>query len=162
MPVDVPSSRALSACVLCALVGCDLAYPEVAVVNKTSQVVVLRDLSFSGCAWSAVLAYGEATSPGRCLPGTDRIHFAKLDAAAYCRAQAQDGTLPGICACDADGGVAAGRDGGVDSGLVNPVPTWFNYQTVSMKRVGYGDFRLFEITLDDMEQDFSIPGPYGH
>ena len=25
-----------------------------------------------------------------------------------------------------------------------------------------GDYPVFEITLDDWEQDFSIPGPYGH
>jgi hypothetical protein len=53
-------------------------------------------------------------------------------------------------------------DGGVDSGLVNTVPIWFNYQTISTKHVDYGEFRIFTITLDDIEQDFSVPGPYGH
>jgi hypothetical protein len=45
---------------------------------------------------------------------------------------------------------------------VNTVPTWFNYQTISLKHVEDGQFRLFEITAADMEQDFSVPGPYGH
>jgi hypothetical protein len=58
--------------------------------------------------------------------------------------------------------IEAAPDGGVDSGLVNTVPTWFNYQTISTEQVGYGEFRIFAITLDNIEQDFSIPGPYGH
>jgi hypothetical protein len=119
--------------VLCALPlaasGCDLAYPEIVVLNKTRKQIVLRNISFSGCAWSTVLADGEATSPGLCLPGEDRVHFEKLDASAY---------------------------------AVDAIPTWFSYQTSTVHRVGYGDFRVFELTADDMEQDFSVPGPYGH
>ena len=128
------------------LAGCDLAYPEVVVVNKTAAPIQLRNLSFNGCAWDAVLAYGEATSPGRCLPGDDRVHFEKFDAAAYCRESCADGGTP-------DGGSAA-------SG--SEIPTWFNYQTVTIHHVDYGDFELLEVTTDDMEQDFSVPGPYGH
>jgi hypothetical protein len=142
------------------LVGCDLVYPEVAVVNKTSDPILIKNLSFNGCVWDTVLANDVATSPGRCLPGEDHIHFQKLDAEEYCQEQAQDGTLAGVCPCD--GGVAASRDGGISEGLVNTVPTWFNYQTVTVKKVDYGNFYLFEITLDDMEQDFSVAGPYGH
>jgi hypothetical protein len=142
---------------LLALVGCDLAYPEVVVVNRTAAPIQLRNLAFSGCVWDRVLGYGEATSPGRCLPGDDRVHFEKLDTAAYCREQAEDGTIDGLCPCD--GGVP---DGGDDAGTTNPVPTWFNYQTVTVHRVGYGEFHVFEVTVDDMEQDFSVPGPYGH
>ena len=41
------------------LAGCDLAYPEVVVVNKTAAPIQLRNLSFNGCAWDAVLAYGD-------------------------------------------------------------------------------------------------------
>jgi hypothetical protein len=125
---------------LACLGGCDLAYPEVVVINRTGEGLLVKNPSFNGCVWNTVLAYGQATAPDRCLPGADRVHFQKLDVAAY--------------AATADGGVAA--DGGLAS------PTWFNYQTVSVKRVDYGDFRVFEITRDDMEQDFSIPGPYGH
>jgi hypothetical protein len=150
---------------LFSLIGCDLAYPEVAVVNKTGEHILLRNLSFNGCAWNTTLAYGVATSPGRCLPGKDRVHFEKFDAAAYCREQAGDGTITGICPCK-DGGVEVdadgGSDAGVDPGLVNQTPLWFNYQTVSVHRVEYGDFQLIEIKLNDMEQDFSVSGPYGH
>jgi hypothetical protein len=158
-----PVSRWLS--VLCVsgvplLTGCDLDYPEVAVVNRTQDPILLKNPSFGGCVWNTVLANGAATSPGRCLPGDDHVHFQKLDAAEYCAEQAADGTLPGVCPCD--GGVEASRDGGIQEGLVNAVPTWFNYQTVSVRHASYGQFYLFEITLDDMEQDFSVPGPYGH
>lgn len=52
--------------------------------------------------------------------------------------------------------------GDTDPALINEEPTWFNYQTVSTRRVDYGDLIVIEITLDDMEQDFSVPGPYGH
>jgi len=120
--------------------ACDLAYPEVVIVNRTSEAILVKNPSFNGCVWNTVLAYGQASTPDRCLPGGDRVHFQKLDVAASEAA--------------ADGGVTA------DGGLAPP--TWFNYQTVSVKRVDYGDFRVFEITPDDMEQDFSIPGPYGH
>jgi hypothetical protein len=140
--------------------GCDLDYPEVAVVNRTQDPVLLKNPSFNGCVWNTVLVNGAATSPGRCLPGDDHVHFQKLDAAKYCAEQAEDGTLPGVCLCD--GGVASSRDGGIQEGLTNAVPTWFNYQTVTVKHTSYGHFYLFEITLDDMEQDFSVPGPYGH
>ncbi len=148
------------ALVATSLVGCDLVYPEVAVANKISDRILLKNPRFSGCVWNTVLANGEATSPGRCLPGADNVHFQKLDVGAYCQEQATDVTLAGLCPCD-DGGVSS-QDGDVDPGLVNTVPTWFNYQTISVKHVDDGQFRLFEITADDMEQDFSVPGPYGH
>jgi hypothetical protein len=151
--------------VLCAgivplLGGCALDYPEVAVVNRTQDPVLLEKPSFNGCVWNIVLANGESTSPGRCLPGDDHVHFQMLDAAKYCQNQAKDGTLPGVCSCD--GGAASSRDGGIQEGLVNAVPTWFNYQTIAIEHVEYGHFYRFEITLDAIEQDFSVPGPYGH
>ena len=122
---------------LAAAVGaCDLAYPEVVVVNRTRPALLVRKPSFNGCVWETVLDYGQATSPGRCLPGADRVHFQKLD-------------------------LAAAADGGVGDGAVE-APTWFNYQTVATRHVDYGDFRILEITSDDLEQDFSRPGPYGH
>jgi len=134
------AAHALVALGIAWLCGCDLAYPEVVIVNRTSEGLLVRNPSFNGCVWNAVLACGQATTPDRCLPGADRVHFQKLDVAAY--------------AVAADGGAAS------DGGLAPP--TWFNYQTVSVKRVDYGDFRVFEITRGDMEQDFSVPGPYGH
>jgi hypothetical protein len=127
----IPAARlALLAAVALPLGACNLAEPEVVVVNRVDEHVLLRNVGFNGCLWSGVLAFGEATAPGDCLPGTDRVHFEKLDVRTPC---ADDGA-----------------------------PMWFAYQTVSVKRVDYGDFRIFEITLDDLEQDFSVPGPYGH
>jgi len=140
-----------------AAAGCDLAYPEVVVTNDTAETVQLRNISFSGCAWGDVLAFGEATSPGQCLPGKDRVHFEQLDFAAYCREQAEDGTLEGVCPCG-----ASEDDVETMEELTNVEPTWFSYQTASVKHVDYGDFRTFEIRLSDMEQDFTVPGPYGH
>ena len=122
----------LSALLALGLVGCDFAYPEVVVVNRTGERILLKNVSFNGCVWDEVLAFGDATSPGRCLPGEDRIHVQKLDLASACQ-QADD-----------------------------EEPNWFNYQTLSARRVDYGSFHLFEITADDLEQDFSVPGPYGH
>jgi len=110
--------------------GCDLAYPEVVVVNRTGAHILLRTPSFNGCVWDVVLADGDATTPGRCLPGEDRVHFQKLD-------------------MDQEVGTTQ-------------TATWFNYQTTSTKRVGYGSFHVFEIRLEEIEQDFSTPGPYGH
>ena len=135
--------------------GCDLGYPEVVVVNRMGEHVLIRDPSFGGCVWNAVLGHGDTTVTGRCLPGEDRVHFKKFDAEAYCRDQAEDGTLPGVCPCD-------GEPGEPDPALTNEVPAWFNYQTVSTRRADYGDFVVIEITADDIEQDFSVPGPYGH
>ncbi len=148
---------------LTAAAGCDEAYPEVVVVNRTDEHVLIKNASFNGCAWDGVLAFGEATSPGRCLPGEDRVHFQRYDAEAYCREQAEDGTIEGVCPCEGDASLAdAGVDAGVDTESTDVEPRWFNYQTLFVRRVHYGDFRVFEITLDDMEQDFSVPGPYGH
>ncbi len=144
--------------VLClATAGCDLAYPEVVVTNQTAEAVQLRRVSFNGCAWEGVLAFGDSTSPGRCLPGEDRVHLERLDAAAYCRERAEDDALDGLCPCDASSGDAEPREG-----LTDAEPTWFNYQTVDARTVRYGEFYRFEITLAELEQDFSVPGPYGH
>ncbi len=140
--------------------GCESTYPEVVVVNRTGEQILLKGLSFNGCLWDEVLAYDEATSPGFCLPGKGRIHFQKLDAKTYCKEQVADGTIDGLCPCDTDASPVTKRE--IDPGLVDETPNWFNYQTVSVKRVEYGDFYLFEITKGDMEQDFSVPGPYGH
>lgn len=131
---------ALSFMAVC-LVGCELDYPEVVVVNRTADPVLLKSPSINGCVWNTVLANGVATSPGRCLPGSDRIHFQKMDAETYCQQQTV---------------------GGDNDGLTSSVPVWFNYQTRTAKNIDYGHFYLFELTLDDMEQDFSVPGPYGH
>jgi hypothetical protein len=146
----------------CSQLACSSVYPEIVVVNETNDFISLKNVSFSGCLWSEVLKMGDTTTVGQCLPGDDRIHFQKFDAAEYCRAQAEDATIPGICPCnEADAGVAA-APGANKFGLVNDLPFWFNYQTQSVKHARYGEFHRFVITLDDFEQDFSVPGPYGH
>ncbi len=119
------------------LTACDADYPEVVVVNRISENVVIRDPSFSGCRWNVTLDFGDTTVPKRCLPGSDKVHFQKLDLAKYAADLAE-----------------AGSD--------TPAPMWFNYQTVDAKQVDYGDFNVLDVTADDLEQDFSIPGPYGH
>jgi hypothetical protein len=140
--------------------GCDLSYPEVIIVNQTTDTMQLKNPSFSGCIWNHVLAYGDATSPKRCLPGDDRIHFQRFNAEAYCQDRIGNGTLAGTCPCD--GGTATALDGGIDAEPPNIEPTWFNYQTISSRHASYGQLYRFEVTLADLEQDFSIPGPYGH
>jgi hypothetical protein len=150
--------RAALALALVTCAGCDLAYPEVVIVNRTADTMLLKNPSFSGCLWSVVLANGDATSPRRCLPGGDHVHFQRFDAEAYCQDRIADCTLSRAATCD--GGAAL--DAGTDQEPPSTEPTWFNYQTSSSKHVAYGNFYRFEITLDDMEQDFSIPGPYGH
>ncbi|MFH0899964.1 MAG: hypothetical protein V2A73_04970 [Pseudomonadota bacterium] len=128
-----------------ALGGCDLVYPEVVVVNKTAEHILIKNPSYNGWVWSAVLAYEDSTTPGRCLAGEDRVRFEKLDLEQHCEE------------------TGAG-DGAASLSLSSeqPQPRWFPYQTVSVRQVDYGDFRVFELTLDDMEQDFSAPSPYGH
>lgn len=115
----------LAALLALGLAGCDLAYPEVVVVHRAGERYLLRDLSFNGCLWDSVLADGEATPPGLCLPGEDRVRFRRLDLRG-------DGEA-----------------------------LWFNYQSAP-RQAGYGELRRFELTLGEMEQDFSVPGPYGH
>ncbi len=140
--------------------GCDFAYPEVVVVNRTNEHILLKNVSFNGCVWDEVLGFEDATSPERCLPGEDKIHFQKFDVESYCLEQAQDGTLEGVCPCEPVQDSDSDED--INAGLMDEEPNWFNYQTISIKQIDYDDFYLFEITLEDMEQDFSVPGPYGH
>jgi hypothetical protein len=85
--------------------------------------------------------------------GSDR------DAAAYCQAQVEDDNLPGLCLCENED---AAPEDPHDLGLISQSPLWFNYQTISGKQVHYGSFYRFVLTGDDLEQDFSVPGPYGH
>ena len=139
------------------LAGCDLGYPELIVVNQTDDTIQLRNISFNGCVFPGVLPYGEATSPLRCLPGKEPVRFEKFDAANYCRDQAKDATVDGVCPCDGEPDPTR-----ADKGLVNPKPMWFNYMTRTRHRLDYGDLRVIEITRDEMEQDFSVVGPYGH
>jgi len=134
---QVPRSR-LWLLAIGGLLGCDLRYPEVVVVNRIDTAVVIRNPSFNGCRWEATLNYGDATVPRRCLPGRDQVHFQKLDLDQFAEQR-------------------------MDPEEATTGPLWFNYQTVAQWTVDAGDFRVIEVQGGDaLEQDFSIPGPYGH
>lgn len=129
-----------------ALAGCEQSYPELVIINNTAESILVRNPSFNGCRWNQVLALGQATTPGRCLPGTDRVHFEKYDV----REQLDELEA------------RAGDAGSVDADPGELRPMWFPYQTRTVRRVGCGELYRFELRLDDMEQDFAVPGPYGH
>ena len=139
--------------------GCDLAYPEVIVVNEIDEAVLVREVSFNGCTWSEMLWYEDATSAGRCLPGKDHIHVQRFDAENYCTEQVEDGDLPELCFCDQE---SAPAEDPFDLGIIDRTPLWFNYQTTYDLEVGYGDFVRVVLRAGDLEQDFSVTGPYGH
>lgn len=151
---SAPALAALLAGLSALNAGCDLAYPEVIVVNDTSPEVLLRKVSFNGCLWEGVLAYGEATSPGRCLAGEDRVHFEKLDARAYAREQATEGMLDD---CGYPGCEPVPSEERPD-----PESIWFAYRSTSTLSAEWGGLHRIEIRLDAIEQDFAVPGPYGH
>lgn len=136
-----------------ALAGCENAYPEVVVVNDIGEQVLIKEVSFNGCYWGDVLAHGEVTSPQRCLPGADRVRFKKLDLEKYC-AKVPDA---GGSACD--GGPA---EACTPSSSTSTEPLWFSYQTVADHEADLGEFRRIEVHVGDLEQDFSVSGPYGH
>jgi hypothetical protein len=153
------SFRSCSLAAALLVIGCGPEDPEVIVVHGLDEDVLVRSISFLGCKWDMVLAAGDATSPQFCLPGEDRVHFQKLDASEYCERQVEDGNIPELCACDEAG---AGEGDPFDLDVVDREPPWFNYRTVSVKRVEHGSFGRWVLTQDDLEQDFAVPGPYGH
>ena len=138
--------------------ACEELYPEVVVTNNTEEYILIRNISFNGCKWDETLAFEETSSPGRCLPGSDRIHFQRFNPKNYCIEQVDDGTIEELCFCNEEDDPA---DDPMDTGLINEEPLWFNYQTKQSFDIS-GGFHTFELTADDMEQDFSVPGPYGH
>jgi len=135
-------------------VSCDYLQPRVVVVNKTAEHILIKDPCFNGTIWNMVLAYGESTPQRQCLSGSGNVHFKKFDAFQYCRKQ-KEGTIDSLCDCS-DAKVIR------DSGLINTTPFFFNYQTVSTIDAESNDLVIIELKLDDMEQDFSVPGPYAH
>ena len=146
----------LFSCLLAAfMVSCQIMEPEIVVVNNIAPDVMVRDPSFGGTVWNTVLAYGQATSPRRCLSGGHRVHFKKIGMFEYCRDQARYGQIDSLCMCDSSWASS-------DTDIIDSTPLWFNYQTISSREAGCGDLIVFELTASDMEQDFSVPGPYGH
>jgi hypothetical protein len=137
------------------LSACQMMEPEVVVINKIAPEVLVRNPSFNGVVWNTVLRYGEATTPERCLRGEGNVHFQKFDAHYYCRRQSEYGLIDSICMCDSSWLSA-------DTDVISTTPLWFNYQTKHTIDATYGGFQVIELTADDLEQDFSVPGPYGH
>jgi hypothetical protein len=129
--------------------------PEVAIVNNIAPEVLVRNPSFNGVVWNTVLRYGEATSPERCLGGEGNAHFQKFNAHSYCRRQSEYGLIDSICMCDS----SWVSD---DTDVISATPLWFNYKTMRSTDARYGSYQRIELRADDMEQDFSVPGPYGH
>jgi hypothetical protein len=134
------------------LVACELVNPEVSVQNDLGVPVQIRDISFNGCAWPVVLAPGEATSPCACPPGAERARFKKFDAQSYFNKILED-----LARGSHDYPPSSDR-----VGVQLPTPLWFNYRTTSRHDLGYGGFEVIHIRPDDIEQDFDVPGPYGH
>ncbi len=126
--------------------------PQVTVVNGLGEPVQIARISFSGCFWPDILAPDEATSPQRCLPGSDRVHFKRFDAQSYLNKALEDYEKE-----PENFEPAADR-----VGFRLPTPLWFNYQTSESFSVEYGGFYLLRVQPGSIEQDFSAPGPYGH
>jgi hypothetical protein len=146
----------LFVCALFCLLSCTVIDPEVVVINRIGEHILVRNPSFNGAVWDVVLKYNEATSPQRCLTGSDRVHFQKFDPYSFCRKQVEYGILDSLCFCDS---IPIEIE---DSTIITATPLWFNYQTVAVHEVNRGDFRVLELNLNKIEQDFSAPGPYGH
>jgi hypothetical protein len=135
--------------------GCQMMEPEVVVINRIAPQILVSNPSFNGTVWNTVLRYGDATPPRRCMHGEGRVHFRKFDAHNYCRRQAEYLLIDSICMCD-----SSWRSD--DTDVIGSEPLFFNYQTISTTDALYGSFQVIELTLDNMEQDFSAPGLYGH
>lgn len=133
---------------------CMFSEPEVAIINRIAPEVLVQNPSFNGTVWNTVLRYGEATSPRPCMRGEGSVHFKKLDTYSYCRNQSRYSLIDSICMCDSTW-VSP------DTDIIDQTPIWFNYKTISATDADRGFF-LIELTEDNMEQDFSVPGPYGH
>jgi hypothetical protein len=146
------------------IIACEEVYPEepeVIIVNKIAEHVMIKSVSFNGCKWDGVLAYEDATSPQRCLPGDDEVHFQRFDAFTYCIGQVEDRTIEGLCFCD-ESDYGDDETSSSDPGLINTKPLWFNYMTITRYKFEDSDLYRIELTADDLRQDFSVAGPYGH
>lgn len=149
-------------CAGAGLVRCDVVlsdYPEVVVVHALGERELVQQISYNGCLWPSVLAPGKATSPQRCVPGTGRVAFKRLDVGNYCRKQIEQCAFGDVCPCQQP------DPSDTDSpswSKPNPKPLWFNYRTITTFHADYGDYLRVELVPEDLEQDYTIPGPYGH
>jgi hypothetical protein len=109
------------------------------IVNNTSENTLIVNPSYNGVRWFVTLKYGESTSPEYALPGKGEVHFKRFNAHEYCS-----------------------NIDNSDTDIVSQTPLFFNYKTITQYDINRGDFLKIEITSDNMEEDFSVPGPYGH
>lgn len=135
--------------------GCDDIYPEVVIKNSLGESTIIKDISAGGCIYSEVLTYGNTTSPMRCLPGKQKITFKKMDIERYCLTQTEYGNIDGLCLCD--GGTPI-----LDTDIVSKEPLWYNYMSIKTFDLKRGESYFVELKAEEIEQDFSVPGPYGH
>ncbi|MCX7726246.1 MAG: hypothetical protein N2053_05305 [Chitinispirillaceae bacterium] len=134
---------------------CNYLEPEVVIVNRIAPEILLIDPSFNGAIWNTVLRYNQATSPQRCMPGEDNVHFKKFDAYTYCRRVTKYRLIDSLCLCDS---LWISKD----TNIIDATPLFFNYKTKDTYEALRTKFLVIEITEENIEQDFSVPGPYGH
>ncbi len=114
--------------------GCVELYPQVVILHALGEEIAIKDVSFSGCLWAEVLAEGETSRVGECLPGTDHVHFKRFDGAKFAAGDYDDFK-----------------------------PRWFNYRTRATFTVHAGQgVQVFTLRAADIEQDFDVAGPYSH
>ncbi|MBN1962382.1 MAG: hypothetical protein JW841_15725 [Deltaproteobacteria bacterium] len=147
--------------VICFTIGaCESFYPEVVIVNKTAAPILLRNISYNGCLWESVSQYEEVTSVQKCMPGSDHVYFQKFNALTYYKKLVEDDLIDDFNTetynCDDVIGECP-----VDENITSQ-PVWYNYRTSKRFAAKEAGFYTIEIYLEDFEQDFSVPGPYGH
>jgi len=92
-PARASATRALAAASVLVLAGCDLAYPEVVIANKTTEEVELRDLSYQRLRLGHCAGVGP-DDRGRALPprgGPRPLQEARRS--SLLREQAEDETI---------------------------------------------------------------------
>lgn len=152
MPINSSVRLSLASCCCALASGCELLQPEVVVVNALAEPAQICCLSIRGCFWPEILAAGDSTAPQRCLPGSDRVHFKRFDAQSYLNKVLEDYAEEPENFEPVDDRV----------GFRLPTPLWYAYQTSTVFEIDYGGFYLLKVETDSIEQDFSVPGPYGH
>ncbi len=130
-------------------------YPEVVVINKLGPAFMMKDISAGGCIYEGVVGYEKATAPMHCLPGNFRVTFKRINLEKYCQTQTEYGNLDGLCLCD-------GGTPNADTDIISKEPLWYNYMTRTEYRFERGESYIIEIPPDAVDQDFTVPGPYGH
>ncbi len=132
--------------------GCEMVQPEVVVINRLGEPVQIRDVSFKGCHWAAVLEPGQASPPCACQPGRGRVRFKLFDVQWFVN-EVVDAAERDILELDP-----------VDDhiGWKLPTPIWHAYRTAEQQTVDYGGFYQLDLTAAAIEQDFEAPVSVGH